>query len=77
MTTNYASIYTLDGGELCVGLQTANRCNEAIRAARSHAYELDQPVHLIDSDGQWLVYPDGECERYSIRRAIELAEVYP
>lgn len=68
----YASIYTLDGGELTTGLQTGAVCDEAIDTAYSMAEQRGEHVHLIDHDGEWLVGPAGECEEYTERRAGQL-----
>ena len=66
-----AAIYTLDGAELCAGLQPSSVSSAAYRAAANHASRLNSVVHLVDDDGEWLVWPDGTCERYSDARAAE------
>lgn len=52
-----AAIYTLEGNELCAGLQGCNVSNEAIQAAERHADNLGTDVHLVDDDGEWIVHP--------------------
>lgn len=54
---SYASIYTLDGGELTTGLKTSSVCDEAIDAAQAYADARGEDVHLIDDDGEWIVHP--------------------
>ena len=58
-----AAVYTLDGGELCTGLQGCDTCDEAIQAAWQHADQLAADVHLQDDDGDWLVHPKGGGRR--------------
>lgn len=60
-----ATIYTTDGNILTQGLQTADVCNEAIRVARSTAAQRSEDVVLDDSDGVWLVRPDGKAVEIS------------
>lgn len=52
-----AAVYTLDGNELCTGLQGSDVCDEAIQAAERHADTLGADVHLVDDDGEWIVHP--------------------
>jgi hypothetical protein len=59
-----AAIYTINGNELCAGLQGCNTCDEALQAAERYADDLEADVHLIDDDGEWIVHPavDGNRE---------------
>lgn len=57
-----AAIYTLDGNEICAGLQGSNVCDAAIIAARNHAANLGADVHLVDDDGEWIVHADGSID---------------
>ena len=62
-----AVIYELDDGMVLVdGLQTDAVCNEAIRAAVEEAAKRGEDVLLCDSDGDWLVHPDGSYDRQPI-----------
>lgn len=59
-----AAIYDATTGEtITEGLQGCSRCDEALQTARRLAQERDEPVHLDDDDGEWLVHPDGHCDR--------------
>ena len=59
-----AEIYDYEtGDELTAGLQGSSVCDEAIQAARWLAADRGEPVELHDDDGEWLVHPDGDCER--------------
>jgi hypothetical protein len=53
----YASIYTLDGHEIAVGLNTCDVSDEAIDMANKDAAERGEPVELHDADGVWLISP--------------------
>lgn len=57
--TETASIYTMDGDEITTGLQTRRVCNEARTIARGIAADRNERVELEDSDGTWIVCPDG------------------
>jgi len=60
-----AALYDYETGEeITNGLQGCNVCDEAIQTAERAADERDEPVHLHDDDGEWLVYPriDGKRE---------------
>lgn len=52
-----AAIYTLDGNELCAGLQGCKVSDEATQAAERIADDLNSDVHLVDDDGEWIVHP--------------------
>lgn len=54
----YASIYTMDGHEVAVGLNTCKVSDEAYDIATRDAVERGEPVELHDADGVWLVSPD-------------------
>ena len=61
--TTVATIYdAANGYEITSGLQTADLCNEAINTARQIAASRNEEVVLEDSDGYWLVSPDGSVE---------------
>lgn len=55
-----ASIYTLDGETITVGLQGCDMCDEAIIVAERIADRRKETVMLDDDDGEWCVYPAGE-----------------
>jgi len=55
-----AGIYTMDGNELCVGLQGCRLCDEAIQQAEAWADLLGTDVLLDDDDGEWIVHPRAE-----------------
>ena len=55
-----ATIYDYEtGNELTTGVPSA----EALDTACRMAAERGGPVTLEDDDGEWTVWPDGECER--------------
>ena len=55
-----AEIYDVQNGhEITVGLQGCSVCDDAINAARQIARDTNQPVHLVDDDGEWIVLPGG------------------
>lgn len=58
MNRKYASIYTLEGHEVAVGLNTCEVSDEAIDIAQRDAAERGEPVELHDADGVWLVSPN-------------------
>ena len=58
MNRSYASIYTLNGHEVAVGLNTCEVSDEAIDIAIRDAAERGESVELHDADGVWLVSPD-------------------
>ena len=58
MNRSYASIYTLEGEEICVGLNTCEVSDEAIDIAIRDAAERGEPVELHDADGVWIVSPN-------------------
>lgn len=67
-----ATIYHYEtGNEITAGLQGCTVCDEAIQAARRIAEDRDEPVELHDDDGEWLVHPDGECERLRTTLALD------
>lgn len=53
-----AAIYTMDGNEICNGLQGCDACDEAILTAKQIAKRRGEDVHLVDDDGEWIVHPD-------------------
>jgi len=53
----YASIYTLDGVEVAIGLNTCKVSDEAYDMANRDAEERGEPVELHDADGVWLISP--------------------
>jgi hypothetical protein len=55
MSRPYASIYTLDGVEVAVGLNTCAVSDEAYDMANRDADERGEPVELHNADGVWLV----------------------
>lgn len=57
-----ASIYSVDGNEISLGLQGSDVCDEAWQAAVAIAEERGEPVWLDDDDGEWIIYPDGSRE---------------
>lgn len=60
--TTVASVYDYETSDtITTGLQTADVCDEAIQSARRIAANLNKTVVLEDSDGLWIVHPDGEC----------------
>lgn len=62
-----ASIYDYwDGTLITGGLQGSNVCDEAIDTAKYLADHRDEPVHLEDDDGEWIVHPDGSVEVYRL-----------
>lgn len=60
MTRTYASIYTLEGNELTIGLQVSSKSTEAIQVAEWFADNRGEDVVLLDDDGDWLVHPARE-----------------
>lgn len=61
-----AAIYDAETGDtITEGLQGCHVCDEAIQTARRIAAERDEPVHLTDDDGEWLVKPDGSRDKVS------------
>jgi len=54
-----AEIYSRNGEEITVGLQSSSVCDEAIQAARRIAADRDEEVYLEDGDERTTVYPDG------------------
>lgn len=52
-----ASVYSMDGDEITVGLQGCNVCDAAIRSACRIADQRGESVELHDDDGRWQVYP--------------------
>ncbi len=57
-----AEIYTQDGEEITVGLQSSTVCDEAILAARGIAADRDETVRLEDDGDAWDVSPGGSIE---------------
>ena len=53
-----AKICTMDGVVICKDMQGCNVSDEAITAAREYADFYECPVHLVDDDGDWTVYPE-------------------
>lgn len=64
MSRPYASIYTLDGVEVAVGLNTCKVSDEAIDMAHRDADERGEPVELHDADGVWLVRGGHELAKW-------------
>jgi hypothetical protein len=61
MSTTYASIYTMDGGEITTGLQPSiGGPHSPTAIAERAADNIGADVHLIDSDGEWIVHPARE-----------------
>lgn len=59
-----ATIYDPETGDLITdGLQGCETCDEALNTALSIAKRRGEPVELHDDDGEWIVEPDGSCER--------------
>jgi hypothetical protein len=59
-----AAIYDATTGEtITEGLQGCSRCDEALIAAREWAEDWGEAVHLVDDDGEWIVYQDGHCDQ--------------
>ena len=57
-----AEIYSQNGNEITVGLQSSTVCDEAIIAAKNIARDIDQTVYLEDDDERKTVHPDGTVE---------------
>lgn len=57
-----AEIYSMNGEELAVGLQGSAVCDEAIRAAKAIAKDMDETVRLEDDGDLFDVHPDGTVE---------------
>jgi len=64
MTRAYASIYTLEGNEITVGLETCKVSDEAYDMANRLADERGEPVELHDADGVWLVRGGHELSKW-------------
>ena len=54
-----AEIYTMNGGEITVGLQESAVCDEAILAAKDIAKDRGETVRLEDDGCLFDVHPDG------------------
>lgn len=46
------------------GLELADRSDSAVQFARAIAADHDAEMILLDSDGEWLVRPDGTVDPY-------------
>ena len=54
-----ASIYdSTDGTEIASGMTD----EQALERARELAADHGEAIHLSDSEGEYLVHPDGRCE---------------
>lgn len=64
-----AAIYDYKNGHLITGgLQGCKVCDEAVQSAIWIAEHRNQPVHLEDDDGDWVVYPDGTMDQIQVQR---------
>ena len=57
-----AEIYTRNGDEITVGLQSSAVCDEAMHAAKDVAHDRGQEVYLEDDEERYTVYPNGHVE---------------
>lgn len=57
-----AEIYTQNGEEITVGLQSSAVCDEAIQAAKGIAADRGETVRLEDDGEAFDVSPDGNVE---------------
>lgn len=67
-----ATIYDINtGATITAGLQGADVCDAALRAARRIAAENRETVILEDDDGEWLVGPRGGLRRFTKRLKLK------
>lgn len=57
-----AAVYNGEGMAVTLGLQPTHTSDQAIRVARSLAADHGEELFLLDSDGAWIVSPNGEFE---------------
>lgn len=68
MTRTVATIYDASTDSIIAdGLQPTSACNEAIAKAREIAAHRNRRVVLLDSDGEWLVGPNGHARKITSR----------